>query len=378
MRAKRPYYNLDWSEVTHQHASLHNHSTNSDGTLSPTELVSYFATYGYTIVAVTDHDSVTTPPSVSGVYCPPGYEWGRGSTNHGYWADVIVLWPHQVYQESTNINTVMASGDVTWFAHPVCEFYYLGASVPQYTTILTYGDVVDYLGIEQCIGTELGSALPRYDQWRRYPANETSFDIARLWALNRGYQFFSVKTHDLHDPSTQSLDYWFRRFGVGIPTVLNVGDDGFEAEVKYRLLTGQFYNFAARSVVEFRDRGDEFEVRLIEADSDITKAECIMYGRGLRPVAFHDDLSQRSFVYRISGGEGYLLPVIRYIGVVNGKPSNQYMQAGQATFVEAEHPVHPPRPRTRRGATLRAYNAARRLAKSVRSAVDDFLTTKGR
>ena len=44
--------------------SIHTHTTNSDGRLSPKEVVELYRRCGYDFVVFTDHGRVTTPESV--------------------------------------------------------------------------------------------------------------------------------------------------------------------------------------------------------------------------------------------------------------------------------------------------------------------------
>ena len=59
---------------------LHSHSTASDGSLSPSELVSYAASKGVTVLALTDHDTLDglaecgTACKNSGITFVPGVE----------------------------------------------------------------------------------------------------------------------------------------------------------------------------------------------------------------------------------------------------------------------------------------------------------------
>ena len=52
-----PYADLDWSSVGRYKANLHAHTTCSDGTLSPAEVIDAYAARGYDVLAITDHDT---------------------------------------------------------------------------------------------------------------------------------------------------------------------------------------------------------------------------------------------------------------------------------------------------------------------------------
>jgi len=52
-----PYEDVDWSSFEKHKANLHTHTTESDGSFSPLEVVTMFSEAGYTILALTDHDN---------------------------------------------------------------------------------------------------------------------------------------------------------------------------------------------------------------------------------------------------------------------------------------------------------------------------------
>jgi len=56
-----PYENVDWENHQHYKANLHTHTTRSDGSLSPQEVVDRYHALGYKILAITDHNEVTYP-----------------------------------------------------------------------------------------------------------------------------------------------------------------------------------------------------------------------------------------------------------------------------------------------------------------------------
>lgn len=56
-----PYKNVDWENHLRYKANLHTHTTRSDGSLSPQEVVDRYHTLGYKILAITDHNEVTYP-----------------------------------------------------------------------------------------------------------------------------------------------------------------------------------------------------------------------------------------------------------------------------------------------------------------------------
>jgi hypothetical protein len=57
---KNPYAGVNWDRVQHFKANLHAHTVYSDGRAEPCELIRNYATAGYQILAITDHDNVHT------------------------------------------------------------------------------------------------------------------------------------------------------------------------------------------------------------------------------------------------------------------------------------------------------------------------------
>ncbi|MCC5946996.1 MAG: hypothetical protein JJT89_00955 [Nitriliruptoraceae bacterium] len=52
-----PYADVDWSSTGRFKANLHAHTTCSDGSLSPAEVIDAYAARGYDVLAITDHDT---------------------------------------------------------------------------------------------------------------------------------------------------------------------------------------------------------------------------------------------------------------------------------------------------------------------------------
>lgn len=56
-----PYAGIDWDKVGHYKANLHAHTTQSDGHLTPTQVIDEYHKRGYSILALTDHNLCTWP-----------------------------------------------------------------------------------------------------------------------------------------------------------------------------------------------------------------------------------------------------------------------------------------------------------------------------
>lgn len=53
-----PYADVDWEKYEQHRANLHTHTTMSDGRLTPAEAIDRYRELGYTVLALTDHDTV--------------------------------------------------------------------------------------------------------------------------------------------------------------------------------------------------------------------------------------------------------------------------------------------------------------------------------
>ncbi len=57
--AVSPYEEVDWSSVSHYRADLHVHTIQSDGCHTPAEVVEAYHAAGFSILALTDHDTIS-------------------------------------------------------------------------------------------------------------------------------------------------------------------------------------------------------------------------------------------------------------------------------------------------------------------------------
>ncbi|HOP69999.1 MAG: hypothetical protein WBK48_10670 [Dethiobacteria bacterium] len=136
-----PYENVDWSSCGRYKANLHTHTFLSDGRISVRQAIDLYRDYGYRILALTDHSSVTLrttwpwsrwrrDPAATGMMAVQGNEIGFryvrcGSRtliaqDHvlsyfvGYKA--ALLWPHHTQEDFIRI--IGERGGLAVFAHP--------------------------------------------------------------------------------------------------------------------------------------------------------------------------------------------------------------------------------------------------------------------
>jgi len=95
--------------------SLHNHSTLSDGELSPDQLLSYLADAGFNVIAITDHMNITMPWRIpDDVLFIHGIEW---YSRRGY--ELVCLQPTA---EPDRGRLDLSQTAVKWIAHPIYGF----------------------------------------------------------------------------------------------------------------------------------------------------------------------------------------------------------------------------------------------------------------
>ena len=106
-------------------AALHTHSTNSDGELSPRDVVRHYARAGYDVVALTDHWHRSEAPSTGGLVVLPGVELNclLPEDRDGHVLGIgIERDPAELEGERRDLaetaEWIVGSGGVAYLAHP--------------------------------------------------------------------------------------------------------------------------------------------------------------------------------------------------------------------------------------------------------------------
>ncbi len=132
-----PYENVDFGSITQVKAGLHNHTTYSDGSYTPDEVVDIYKELGYGALAITDHDNVAPYDSLAWPWeefstfrdgfedrdpvalemiAIPGVEY---SYHHHMTALYTLSLPGESYKEADLLDMMSEEEDaLTWFAHP--------------------------------------------------------------------------------------------------------------------------------------------------------------------------------------------------------------------------------------------------------------------
>ncbi len=124
----QPTIESTWSASVGQFiGTTHSHTTESDGTLTPTELSTAYLARGHSWLAITDHGSVTEDPEVAGMTHIAGEELATGVS----WPEhphVVGLGLSETIEDvddaQTNVNAVLAAGGIAVLAHPLDDSYH--------------------------------------------------------------------------------------------------------------------------------------------------------------------------------------------------------------------------------------------------------------
>ncbi|NUP98226.1 MAG: CehA/McbA family metallohydrolase [Armatimonadetes bacterium] len=141
--------------------NLHTHTTNSDGTLTPSEALELYASHGYDFLCLSDHDVFTEPLAHASVVGIPGVEVSAGGPH------LLAIGTRQPYNTARSrgeiINEIVADGHLCVLCHPNWLSHYahweqaaLEALGP-YHGIEIFNSVIDFLEGES-------HALDRWDR----------------------------------------------------------------------------------------------------------------------------------------------------------------------------------------------------------------------
>ena len=96
---------------------LHNHTTNSDGSSSPWDVVTAYKNAGYNFISITDHNLITPDPGVNGIFFIPGAEQSCIGGHIGR-IKAKSLETNISIPAQTLINKINAEGGIAILNHP--------------------------------------------------------------------------------------------------------------------------------------------------------------------------------------------------------------------------------------------------------------------
>ncbi|QDU70997.1 DNRLRE domain-containing protein [Mucisphaera calidilacus] len=116
-----PYAGVDWSTFGQHKGNLHNHTTQSDGAETPAERIDEYASRGYGILALTDHNTTTWSwndygrnPADLGMIAIQGCEPSR----HDHILSLFNGYNGSSNNIDTSFQTIGANGGLSIIAHP--------------------------------------------------------------------------------------------------------------------------------------------------------------------------------------------------------------------------------------------------------------------
>jgi hypothetical protein len=166
-----PYEGVDW-EVEHRKGNFHTHTTESDGSQDPDQVIDGYHENEYDVLALTDHNHVTWPwtqygrsPEQLGMVPVPGNELSR----HNHNLSLFSTYPEPLRERATDrlhtsIREVAEVGGLNVLAHPGRYWEPGDNRVPD-------DALAKYLGLfhhyDALIGMEVHNQTDRYPWDRR-------------------------------------------------------------------------------------------------------------------------------------------------------------------------------------------------------------------
>ncbi|HMP89572.1 MAG TPA: hypothetical protein PJ991_05200 [Kiritimatiellia bacterium] len=203
-----PYAGVRWDDVERHKAALHTHTTQSDGGGSPSAVIDRYAELGYTIIAITDHDTMgpganmshplrnrTTWPWEAFGRIPEalnvlGIEANEISALADFGSFFNDYGNSAVTDQNEALEEVAARGGLAVMFHPG---RYLDGANPSHT-IAWYID--KYRRYPHLVGLEI------YNQIDRYPNDRVAWDTI-LTAIIDERPVWGYSNDDMHSMSSQ-------------------------------------------------------------------------------------------------------------------------------------------------------------------------------
>ncbi len=228
-RIDHPYEGVDWASFGQYKANLHTHTTLSDGKVDPAGVIDMYHDHGYTILALTDHDTkkeeqTTWPwtdfdrePGELGMIAIEGNEISRlhhiGSLYSDYSAP-------QLSSEEEALQQIAERDGLAMFNHPG---RYTESKKPELKRTLDwYGDHLSRH--PHILGMEV------YNQADRYPTDRQTWD-AVLTEMLPERPLWGFANDDMHVPSNHFGYSW----NIVLLSELN------DVLVRDALVHGQFF-----------------------------------------------------------------------------------------------------------------------------------------
>lgn len=211
--------------------NLHTHTTRSDGTLAPQEVLDMYAAAGYHFLMLSDHDTITDDPSLNGraMTLIRGYEiTAAGSHMLHVHADGVL---HPTRDRQPMIDAVIARGGLAIMNHPNWGENFVHCPQEELERLSGYLGIEIYNGVSE---RAEGAALAT-DRW----------DML----LSKGRCVWGFGNDDLHEPADFAIT-WNMVFA----------EDASEASLLKALRSGSFYVSTGVHIENIAVRGNEIEI----------------------------------------------------------------------------------------------------------------------
>lgn len=212
----------DFTKSGRYKTQLHSHTTTSDGSQTPTQVIDGYYAEGYAALALTDHNHATTNwpwPTNPGMTAIQGNEISHSWHVLSLFNDYEATTSGPAYSVIQGyIDDVEANGGLTVIAHPNYRSIPLSAA--------------DLLAVTGYLGIEIYNGLLTYDAL----ATDKWDDL-----LSAGRQAWGFANDDFHSPA--------RTYVRAENMVL--ADSASEANIKAALIAGNFYAVSGSNALTF-------------------------------------------------------------------------------------------------------------------------------
>ncbi len=212
-----PYDDVVWDQWGQYKANYHTHTTNTDGSLSPAQVIDLYSHGNYTILSITDHNCITWPwnsygknPAGLGMLAVRGNEFSNSHHCNGF-HNFTLTSPACEY---TALNDVQTQGGKAEMNHP--GRYNDTSDWPYYKNL--------YETYPELVGLEVLNQGDRYSNDRKLwdKINENTYPDTPVWGISnddfhhiqhryRNYNFMLMeeKTHKDLNTSWETGAFYF-------------------------------------------------------------------------------------------------------------------------------------------------------------------------
>jgi len=274
VRVESPYEgHPTWLKV-----QLHCHTTESDGSLSPAQVLQWYRDLGFDAVAITDHNRVTVPPAVpEGLILIPGLE---KSTNEGHVVLLGVSTVPEGKDAQAVIDAARALGGYASLAHPSWSVGFSKAELDRLQGF-SFTEVFNEVVRPFISGGGWESAVWDY-------------------LLSRGERVWGLAVDDLHGEDMFDMARGFVMVNVERASAAAISP----AVILSSLAEGNFYATTGLLLDELRVEGGRVTVRVSEP--------CVFHWQGPQGLPLREEDDVLSDSYEVRGDEGYVrLEVVR-------------------------------------------------------------------